>query len=59
MKDAEVLGRGHESAHLVWIWDVNGWHVETTLVESRPFAELLDDLHHDSLGRRWGGDTCG
>lgn len=36
-------------SHLVWIRNVDGWHVETALVESRPLAELLDDLHHDSL----------
>lgn len=54
MKGTEAQGSRTPSSHLVWIRNVNGWHVETALVESRPLAELLDDLHHDSLGAGGG-----
>jgi hypothetical protein len=35
--------------YLVGIRDVDGRHVESGPVESRPLAEFLDDLHHHPL----------
>jgi hypothetical protein len=34
------------NAYLVQIWDVDGGHVESCSIESRPFTELLYYLHH-------------
>lgn len=45
----ELNGSG--TPHLILIRNVNGGHVKTTFVESWSLAELLDDLHHYSLGQ--------
>lgn len=45
----ELNGRG--TPNLIRIRNVNGGHVKTTFVESWSLAELLDDLHHYSLGQ--------
>ncbi len=35
--------------NLIWVRNVDSGHVESRPVESRPFAEFLDDLHHHPL----------
>lgn len=36
-------------SYFLRVGDVYGGHFESTFVESRSSAQLLDDLHHDSL----------